>query len=81
MPDFADRKVSPKSIVVDSVLVLAAFCLFFWLASTHVPSEDPIQVRIWSAYCAACMSGVFWLAWQMLKAVYRHQREATKADR
>lgn len=78
MADFASRKISPTSIVVDAVLTVAAFCLFFWLATTHVPSDDPIQVRIWSAYCAACMSGVFWLAWQMLKAVFHHQRAAAK---
>ena len=74
------RNVSPKNIVVDAVLVVAAFGLFFWLATTHVPSDDPSQVRLWSAYCAACMTGVFWIAWQMLKAVYRHQRATTGTD-
>lgn len=80
MPESAPPHVSPKNILIDGVLVAAAFGLFFWLATSHVPSEDPMQVRVWSAYCAACMSGVFWIAWQMLKAVYRHQREAAKAD-
>ena len=56
------RNVSPKNIVVDAVLVVAAFALFFWLATTHVPSDDPNQVHLWSAYCAACMTGVFWIA-------------------
>lgn len=74
------RNVSQKNIVVDAVLVVAAFALFFWLATTHVPSDDPNQVHLWSAYCAACMTGVFWIAWQMLKAVYRHQRATTGSD-
>ncbi len=72
------RNVSPIKIVVDGVLVVAAFALFFWLAGPHVPSEDPMQITLWSAYAAACMTGVFWIAWQMLKAVYRHQREAAR---
>ena len=80
MADFPSRKVSPKNIVIDGVLVVAAFALFFHLATSHVPSNDPLQVHLWSAYCAACMSGVFWIALQMFKAVYRHQREAAKAD-
>lgn len=76
MSSSAPRKVSPKNIVIDAVLCGAAFVLFYWLAETHVPSENPTQVAIWSTYCASCMTGVFWLAWQMLKAVYRHQRDA-----
>ncbi|MBK8476601.1 MAG: hypothetical protein IPL39_09800 [Opitutaceae bacterium] len=80
MAEPSARNVSPQHILIDGVLVAAAFALFFRLATTHVPSDDPMQIRLWSAYCAACMSGVFWIAWQMLKAVYRHQREAAKAD-
>ncbi len=72
------RKFSPVNIVIDGVLTLAAFGLFFWLATTHVPSDNPLQVTFWSAYCAACMTGVFWIAWQMLKFVFRHQREAAR---
>lgn len=80
MAESPARSVSPKNIVIDGVLVVAAFGLFFWLATTHVPSEDPIQVNLWSAYCAACMTGVFWIALQMFKAVYRHQCATAKAE-
>ncbi len=79
MSEPATRKVSPKNVLIDAVLTGAAFVLFFRLAEPHVPSEDPFQIKLWSGYCAACMTGVFWLAWQMLKAVYRHQREAARA--
>lgn len=79
MSETATRKVSPKNVLIDAVLTGAAFVIFFRLAAPHVPSEDPFQIKLWSGYCAACMSGVFWLAWQMLKAVYRHQRETARA--
>ncbi len=78
MAEPAPHKFSPLNIVIDGVLTLAAFALFFRLAGPHVPSEDPMQITLWSAYAAACMTGVFWIAWQMLKAVYRHQREAAR---
>lgn len=75
------RKFSPVTIVIDGVLTLASFVLFYWLATSHVPSENPMMVTLWSAYCAACMAGVFWIAWQMLKFVYRHQRETARVRR
>ena len=76
----APRKVSPKNFAIDAVLTGAAFGLFFWLATSHVPSDDPLQVRLWSGYCAACMTGVFWIAWQMLKSVFRHQCATARVD-
>lgn len=80
MAESPARNFSPKNILIDGVLMIAAFVIFFRLATSHVPSNDPIQVQLWSAYCAACMTGVFWIAWQMLKAVYRHQRVAAKVE-
>ncbi len=80
MADSAARKFSPINVLIDATLTAAAFALFFWLATTHVPSEDPRQVAFWSAFCAACMTGVFWIAWQMLKSVYRHQRAAARVE-
>ena len=79
MAEPAPQRFSPLNIVIDGVLTLAAFALFFRLAGPHVPSDDPVQIALWSAYAAACMAGVFWIAWQMLKAVYRHQRAAARA--
>jgi hypothetical protein len=74
------RKASPLNIAIDALLSAAAFCLFYWLAASHVSSDNPLQIALWGAYAAACMTGVFWLAWQMLKAVYRHQREVARAE-
>ncbi len=74
MSEPVTRKSSPLNLAIDAALCATAFVLFYWVSETHVPSENPTQITLWSAYSAACMTGVFWLAWQMLKAVYRHQR-------
>ena len=75
MAELPARKVSLKNVIIDGVLTAGAFLFFYEIAKIHVPSNDPVQVGLWSAFTATCMSGVFWLAWQMFKSVYRHQRE------
>lgn len=67
--------VSKKDLVIDAVLTIAAFILFYWVARSHVPSNDPSQIRLWAIFTASCLTGVFWLAWQMVRVVYRHQKE------
>jgi hypothetical protein len=59
--------------VIDLVLCAAFFAYMFSVVKTHVPSLDPHMINFWGAAAAACLTGVFWLAWQMLKAVYRFQ--------
>jgi hypothetical protein len=61
--------------VVDLIVVGAFFVFIFFLVRSHVPSNDPMWVTVWSAGTAACMSGVFWLALWMLRVVFRYQRE------
>lgn len=75
MADASQSKSSPVSIVIDLVLCAIAWVIFYKITNSHVASNDPKDIAIWSAFTASCMSGVFWLAWQMLKAVYRFQRE------
>jgi hypothetical protein len=36
------------------------------------------MITLWGALAAGCMTGVFWLAMQMLKTVYRFQRDSRK---
>jgi hypothetical protein len=36
------------------------------------------MIMLWGALSAACMTGVFWLALQMFRVVYRGQREANR---
>lgn len=69
---------SPVALVVDLVLVAAFFTFFYYLLQSHVPSNDPTMIRFWSTMAAACMSGVFWIALQMLKTVFRFQRANRK---
>jgi GNAT superfamily N-acetyltransferase len=66
------------TLVVDLVLVAAFFSFFYYLLQSHVPSNDPTMVRFWATMAAGCMSGVFWIALQMLKTVFRFQRATRK---
>ena len=65
-------------LIVDLVLTAIAFCIFYWLVNSHVPSNDPVMIKLWGGLASACMSGVFWLALQMLKTVYGFQRDSRK---
>ena len=70
--------VTPVSLVVDAVLVVAFFFFIYSVVSTHLPSRDPKMIHLWGGLCAACMTGVFWLALQMFRVVLRAQRAARK---
>lgn len=65
-------------LVIDLVLVAAFFAFFYYLLQSHVPSNDETMVRLWATLASACMSGVFWLALQMVKTVFRFQRANRK---
>jgi GNAT superfamily N-acetyltransferase len=65
-------------LVIDLVLVAAFFSFFYYVLQPHVPSNDPTMIRFWATMAAACMSGVFYLALQMLKTVFRFQRANRK---
>ena len=66
------------NLVIDTVLTAAAFSIFYWLVNSHVPSQDPTMIKLWGGLGAGCMTGVFWLALQMLKTVFRFQRDSRK---
>lgn len=65
-------------LAIDLVLVAAFFSFFYYVLQPHVPSNDPTMIRFWATMAAACMSGVFYLALQMLKTVFRFQRANRK---
>jgi hypothetical protein len=71
--------VTPVSLVVDAVAVLAFFIFLFGLLRPHVPSTDPRMVILWAGLTSACMSGVFWLALQMFRVVLAAQRASRKS--
>ena len=72
------KLVSPASLAVDAVLVLAFFAFMFTVLRPHVQSHDPINIVIWAGLTSACMSSVFWLAIQMFRVVYRAQHDSKK---
>jgi GNAT superfamily N-acetyltransferase len=72
------KGISLVGVVVDLILVAAFFSFFYYVLQPHVPSNDPTMIRLWATLAAGCMSGVFWLALQMLKTVYRFQRDNRK---
>lgn len=72
------KLVTPASLIVDAVLVIAFFVFIFTIVAPHVPSNDKTYVAIWGGLTAACMSGVFWLCVQMCRVVYRAQHASKK---
>ena len=68
------HKLSPISLAIDAVLVIGFFVFMFFVLSPHVPSNDKTSIAIWAGLTSACMSGVFWLAIQMCRVVYRAQK-------
>jgi len=69
------RRTSP---VLDTVLTLLVFAFFTWIMRDHVPSNDPVYIWVWGLITASCLTAVFWLAYQMGRAVYRAQRDAAR---
>ena len=79
----ADEKkvyVSKKDMAFDAVLTVALLAFWYWVVASHVPSIDPAQIHFWGAFTAACMTGVSWVAWQLIRVVFRHQRESKKGE-
>jgi uncharacterized membrane protein len=78
MSSTAKKPFPIVSLAIDLVLTAIAFAIFYWLVESHVPSSDPAMIKLWSGLTAGCMAGVFWLAWNMLKVVFKFQRESRK---
>ncbi|MEO5958888.1 MAG: hypothetical protein ABIZ49_00325 [Opitutaceae bacterium] len=70
------KLTSPASLLVDAVLVIAFFAHIYTVIAPHVPTNNPNMKLLWGMLCAACLSGVFWLAVQMFRVVLRAQRNA-----
>jgi len=76
MAQSEEKHVTPASLVVDLVLVAAFFAFIFSVLKSHVPSTDPKMVTTWAAIGTSCLTGVFWLALQMFRVVFRAHRAA-----
>jgi hypothetical protein len=68
------KLVTPKSLAVDAVLVLAFFVYMFGVVKGHVPSKDPMMLVVWGGACSFCLTLVFWLTLQMFRVVVKAQR-------
>ncbi len=66
------------TLIIDLALTAVAFVIFYSLVHSHVPSSDPKMIALFGGLTAGCMSGVFWLAWQMFKVVFAFQRAQKK---
>lgn len=78
MPPSEEKLVTPVSLLVDLVLVVLFFAYMFGVLKSHVPSRDPKMIMLWGALGSACLTGVFWLALQMFRVVFRAQRAAKR---
>lgn len=78
MSESAKKPVSVRQVIIDGVLTIAFFLYMWQVMKIHVPSTDPRMIETWAAITSACMTGVFWLAWQMIKVVYRFQHEQSR---
>lgn len=72
------KGISLVGLVFDLVLAAGFFSFFYYVLQPHVPSNDPKMIRLWATLAAACMTGVFFLALQMVKTVFRFQRANRK---
>jgi hypothetical protein len=72
------KSVTPVSLAVDAVLVVAFFALIYTLVAPHVPSNDAFWIVTWGGLTAACMTSVFWLCIQMFRVVLKAQREGKR---
>lgn len=73
-----EKFTTPVSLVVDLVLLVAFFAFLFSVLKSHVPSPNPKMVILWAAIGTSCLTGVFWLALQMFRVVFRAYRAANK---
>jgi hypothetical protein len=72
------KSATPASRALDAGLTLAVFLLFTRILLSHVPSNDPVNIWLWAAVGASCLTAVFWLCLQMFRAVLRMQRATRK---
>jgi len=73
-----EKFTTPLSLVVDLILVVLFFLYMVHVLKPHVPSNDPKMILLWAALGSSCMTGVFWLALQMFRVVFRAYRAEKK---
>ncbi len=80
MEEPTPKLVTPMSLLVDAVLVILFFAYMYSVVKTHVTSSDPVNIAVWGAMTAFCLTLVFWLALQMFRVVFRFHRQQRRRD-
>ena len=62
--------VSQRGLVFDFVLAISFFLFMSWVLIPHIPSQDPMAVKIVAGMASFCMTGVFWIAINMLRVTW-----------
>jgi hypothetical protein len=71
MSDNSEKPLVTKNgIGIDLVLSVIFFFLMREILVPHVPSQDPNAVLIVSSMTSLCMTGVFWIAANMLRVTW-----------
>ena len=71
MSDNSDQPlVTKKGIATDIALSVLSFLFMREVLVPHVPSQDPTAVLIVSSMTSFCMTGVFWIAANMLRVTW-----------
>ena len=71
MSDNSEKPLVTKNgIIIDLVLSVIFFLLMREILVPHVPSQDPNAVLIVSSMTSLCMTGVFWIAANMLRVTW-----------
>ena len=71
MSDNSDQPlVTKKGIATDIALSVLFFLFMREVLVPHVPSQDPDAVLFVSSMTSFCMTGVFWIAANMLRVTW-----------
>ena len=71
MSDNSDQPlINKKGIATDIALSVLFFLFMREVLVPHVPSQDPTAVLIVSSMTSFCMTGVFWIAANMLRVTW-----------
>jgi hypothetical protein len=64
------KLVTRRGMIIDLVLTAIFFVIMSQFLRSNVMDEREAVVTFFAAYTALCVSGVFWLALQLFRAVF-----------
>lgn len=69
MSDKPKKLFTPLGIAIDLILTAGFFLFFFTILQSFVPAESTVYRLFWAGMCSFCLTGVFWIALCMFRAV------------